>query len=251
MLNILSVVFNYNDAKENISVAREYNFVNLEEIKVYDDDTLDYITNPKYKHKWNYVKKLEINYQKNNEFISLNDFKNLRILNCIGSCGVNDKSISKLKNIVELNCSYNSNIKCIKNFGNTLKKLTCSGVRCSIDQKSISELKILEYLDCENNEKIYDVNHLASTLKILNCSINPLIHLMKLKVINLGHKRVYDVERQQELDYLDSESHAENNCTGLTQLGISKLINLEILTCYGNKNINNIKIFPKLIVDNK
>jgi Leucine-rich repeat (LRR) protein len=158
------------------------------------------------------------------------------------------EGIQYLKNLKELNCSYNqltslpslpsslTNLNCIWNQLSSLPSLPSSinGLVCFNNQlRSLPSLpSSLNYLNCENNQ-ITSLPSLPSSLVVLECGLN---QLTGLPILPSSLQRLYCFGNQlTSLPSLPSSLGAiwiqNNQLSSLPSLPSS----LRLLHCYGNK----------------
>jgi len=182
---------------------------------------------------------------------------------------LNNKILSKYKNIQSLDISNNPNVTNIYHL-KYLKFLNASG-SCELNTKSINKLNLtklilqnndkitninkltkLEYLDISNNDTNLKLDNLKK-LKILKCSRkyyqdginNKSIKLLNLKELDItNNQQIYEIDHMQNLEILHANGkscvlndHHIRNCINLKELYISD--NPKIITV---NHLTNLKV---------
>lgn len=172
----------------------------------------------------------------------------LIVLDCSNTRYFGQNDIIQLINLKKLILHDNNKIIDINHLAETLEELDCGGSKCSLNQNGITQLKKIRIFSCNNNTNINNVNHLAETLEELDCggskcslSQNGIAQLKKIKIFSCGfNPNIWNVNHLSDtLEILDCRY-----CSGINQMGISKLKNLKKIRYTDNSKIN-IKKFEK------
>lgn len=192
-------------------------------------------------------------------------FKNsLKILNCSGTCLIDDKGISEL-NLIELNTSYNTKINKIDHMKDTLKILRCEG-ECAIDDQAIFNLKLDKlYSKCNNKIKIKDLYEkynymrmfekyrsvISFTLPDFGDDLSD-FKMQYMLAKNIYDKKMYEIKMKQYIDmiglttnlfldkYTDNLKNLDNGIETETYEKTRKQVNESIsllLVAYLNKSV--------------
>ena len=220
-----------------------------------------------YNIKYKYLEKLNDNilqiykdcerlYAKDNKNVkNINHLTNLKILNCVGHCGVSDEDIQNL-DLITLKCSYNEKITKINHMKN-LKNLECQ-YHGNLNNDGVVGLDLKKLNILHNNNINININQFTN-LKSLCCGY--LSGTYDLKSLNLKSLFAYNVHikninHMTNLELLDCGGYISNvNDDDLKNLNLTKLYmddnmiiknishmdNLRILSC-NNTNINDNSI---------
>ena len=147
-------------------------------------------------------------------------------------CGVDQKCILELTNLIYLECRNNKKIANVNHLAGSLEYLDCSGKYSGIFQNGISELKYVHTLFCDMNINIYDFNHMGNTLKKLCCSDTD----VKYEGIkNLSKLEYLDCSHCAGINNIDDIANISGNLTGLAYSHLNNF-NKDRLDSYGKNS---------------
>ncbi len=164
---------------------------------------------------------------------------------------IEQKTLDKCVNIVDLDICNNSHIKDI-NCLQFLETVNISGYFSNLPQRGISQLLFVKNLNVSNNKNITDVNHLQ-LLTNLNasgrrCNVTQLgiSKLLFVKNLNLfDNSKITCVNHLQLLEDLDISGLS----CGIKQYGIAHLMfikNLNVSVNSGVTNVNHLRCLENL-----
>lgn len=169
----------------------------------------------------------------------LNHMTKLRDLKLSNTCGVKDKGIKSLTNIIRL---YLFNVR-ITDINHMIKIrfLTLYDRGNEIRQENISNLVNVETLNISYSKNINDLNHMTKLKKLFMQCNESVTQDGISKLMNLIYLNIYNNELIYDLNHLiNLKSLIIGNNSNLTNESIRSLINLKILKLNNTPNITDV-----------
>ena len=138
------------------SILKSYPYV-----KKLDAGGLSQITDAGIKH----LDLCVLNARNNFNIKNISHLVNLEILYATHFSGIDDNSLTQLKNLKKLSVSNNPKITNLNHLSN-LETLIANDIYCGIDDDGIKKLN-LKKLDCTRNPKITDVKHMTKLDRLI------------------------------------------------------------------------------------